>query len=54
MKKILIAGGTSGSGKTTITLGILAALSKKYRIQPYKVGPDYVDTKFHSRITGIQ
>lgn len=54
MKKILIAGGTSGAGKTTITLGILAALSKKYRIQPYKVGPDYVDTKFHSRITGIQ
>ncbi|MFD1123903.1 cobyrinate a,c-diamide synthase [Lentilactobacillus raoultii] len=52
MKKILIAGVTSGSGKTTVTLGILSALSKQVNIQPYKVGPDYVDTKFHSRITG--
>lgn len=51
MKKILIAGVTSGSGKTTVVLGILKALSKKYKIQSYKVGPDYVDTKFHTRIT---
>ncbi|WP_461243241.1 cobyrinate a,c-diamide synthase [Secundilactobacillus muriivasis] len=54
MKKLLIAGATSGSGKTSVTLAILAALHKQYRIQPYKVGPDYVDTKFHSRITGRQ
>lgn len=52
MKKILIAGVTSGSGKTSVVLGLLAALSKQYQIQPYKVGPDYVDTKFHSRIVG--
>lgn len=52
MKKILIAGVTSGSGKTTAVLGILKALKDKYRIQSYKVGPDYVDTKFHTRITG--
>lgn len=52
MKKIMIAGATSGSGKTSVTLGILSALSGQLRIQPYKVGPDYVDTKFHSRITG--
>lgn len=51
MKKLLIAGVTSGSGKTTVVLGILKALQKKYRIQSYKVGPDYVDTKFHTRIT---
>ncbi|MBB1079415.1 cobyrinate a,c-diamide synthase [Limosilactobacillus sp. STM2_1] len=51
MKKILIAGVTSGSGKTTVTLGILKALNEQYRIQSYKVGPDYVDTKFHTRIT---
>ena len=51
MKKVLIAGVTSGSGKTTAVLGILKALNKKYRIQSYKVGPDYVDTKFHTRIT---
>ncbi len=52
MKKILIAGVTSGSGKTSVVLGLLATLSKQYQIQPYKVGPDYVDTKFHSRIVG--
>lgn len=52
MKKILIAGTTSGSGKTSVTLGILTALSKYFTIQPYKIGPDYIDTKFHSRITG--
>jgi len=52
VKKLLIAGATSGSGKTSVTLGILSALSNRYTIQPYKVGPDYVDTKFHSRITG--
>lgn len=54
MKKILIAGVTSGSGKTSVTLGILKALSDRYQIQAYKVGPDYVDTKFHTRITGRQ
>lgn len=52
MKKILIAGVTSGSGKTTVVLGILKALCDKYRLQSYKVGPDYIDTKFHTRITG--
>ncbi|WP_276753957.1 cobyrinate a,c-diamide synthase [Limosilactobacillus ingluviei] len=51
MKSFVIAGVTSGAGKTTVTLGILAALSKHYQIQAYKVGPDYVDTKFHTRIT---
>lgn len=52
MRKVLIAGVTSGSGKTTVVLGILQALKQRYQIQSYKVGPDYVDTKFHSRITG--
>lgn len=51
MKKVLIAGVTSGSGKTTAVLGILKALNDQYKIQSYKVGPDYVDTKFHTRIT---
>ncbi len=54
MKAILIAGVTSGSGKTSVTLGVMSALAKQYRIQPYKVGPDYVDPKFHTRIVGRQ
>jgi len=33
-------------------LGLLAALHRRLTVQPYKVGPDYVDTKFHTRITG--
>ncbi|AKP66206.1 cobyrinate a,c-diamide synthase [Companilactobacillus ginsenosidimutans] len=53
MKKFLIAGATSGVGKTSATLGIISALVQRgYSVQPYKVGPDYVDTKFHSRVSG--
>ncbi|QUI21787.1 cobyrinate a,c-diamide synthase [Vallitalea pronyensis] len=52
MKKIMIAGTKSGVGKTTLTMGILAALAKRMHVQPYKVGPDYIDPAFHTQITG--
>lgn len=53
MKKILIAGTSSGVGKTTISLGIMQALTKrKMKVQPYKVGPDYIDPSYHTFITG--
>lgn len=52
MKKIMIAGTSSGVGKTTIALGIMRALTKrKMKVQPYKVGPDYIDPSFHTFIT---
>lgn len=53
MPGIIIAGTHSGCGKTTITLGIMAALKKKgLIIQPFKVGPDFIDAGLHRIITG--
>lgn len=51
-RALLIAGTQSNVGKTTVTMGLLAALSKKLRVQAYKSGPDYIDPAFHTFITG--
>ena len=49
----LIAAPTSGSGKTTIARGLMALLTRKgYKVQPFKCGPDYIDTKFHAAVCG--
>lgn len=53
MKSIVIASNASGGGKTTVTLGIMKALKNRgFKVQGYKVGPDYIDSAFHSKITG--
>jgi len=53
MNSIIIAGTQSGSGKTTITISIMKALTKSGKdIAPFKVGPDYIDPKFHTIATG--
>ena len=48
----LIAAPASGSGKTTITLGLLRALSRDTAIRGTKSGPDYIDPRFHEAACG--
>lgn len=53
LPRILLAGINSGCGKTSITCGILKALTDRgIRIESYKCGPDYIDPMLHSHITG--
>jgi cobyrinic acid a,c-diamide synthase len=50
---LLIAAPQSGSGKTTITCGILAVLKKRgFKVQAYKVGPDYIDPGYLAAASG--
>ena len=52
-RTFIVAGTSSGCGKTTVTLGLLSLLTQRgLRVQPCKVGPDYLDTGWHSAVTG--
>ncbi|EHD22393.1 MULTISPECIES: cobyrinate a,c-diamide synthase [Brenneria] len=53
-KAFVIAGTGSGCGKTTVALGILRALMQRgLAVQPFKIGPDYLDSGWHSAVCGV-
>ncbi len=53
--RLIFAAPKSGSGKTTVTCGLLAALkNKNIDVCSFKCGPDYIDPMFHRNVIGIE